>query len=236
MHETIDEQEAEPDHQVEIADRGPEEMQCEIHGIFDVRDRRHAIGDVVAVVELEEEVAGDPEREEVDRGAADDLVGAEVDREERVDERQHRRRRRIATTRPATHLRPCRRRTRPRRRPSASSPRGRCSRRRSARRTCRRSPAKTSGVENTNVCAIRSAWKTVFRLSVLECVARIPSPIPAHPPRPRRSRAGAAPRRRPEPDRDRDDPDDDRPRRSTAPRSAGSSRKRGEHAEQQSPA
>ena len=39
-------------------------------------------------VDVDEEVAGDPEREEVDRRAADDLVGAQVDREERVHERQ----------------------------------------------------------------------------------------------------------------------------------------------------
>ena len=38
------------------------------------------------MVELDEEVAGDPECEEVDRGAADDLVGTQVDGEERVHE------------------------------------------------------------------------------------------------------------------------------------------------------
>ena len=45
-------------------------------------------------VDLDEEVAGDAEREEVDRRAADDLVGAQVDREERVHEREARRPRR----------------------------------------------------------------------------------------------------------------------------------------------
>ena len=70
------------------ADRRPEELQvrrsrgCFTFGIVGDADR-----DVLAVVELEEEVAGDPEREEVDRRPADDLVGAQVDREERVHER-----------------------------------------------------------------------------------------------------------------------------------------------------
>ena len=41
-----------------------------------------------AAVDVDEGVAGDPEREEVYRGAADDLVGAQVDREERVDQRE----------------------------------------------------------------------------------------------------------------------------------------------------
>ena len=44
--------------------------------------------DVAAVVELEEEVAGDSEREEVDRRAADDLVGPQVNREVGVDQRE----------------------------------------------------------------------------------------------------------------------------------------------------
>ncbi len=42
-------------------------------------------------------------------------------------------------------------------------------------------PAKTSGVENTNIDAIRSARKTVSRLPVLERVARTPRPIPSRP-------------------------------------------------------
>ena len=40
--------------------------------------------DVLRPVELHERVAGDPDREEVDRGPSDDLVGAQVDGEERV--------------------------------------------------------------------------------------------------------------------------------------------------------
>ena len=51
-------------------------------------------------------------------------------------------------------------------------------------------PAKISGVEKTNVDAIRSARKTVFRLPTPERVARMPSPIPSTPeaiaPKPRR--------------------------------------------------
>ena len=41
-------------------------------------------GRALVAVDLDEEVAGDAEREEVDRRPADDLVGAEVNREERV--------------------------------------------------------------------------------------------------------------------------------------------------------
>ena len=63
------------------------------------------LGDVrrraLAAVDVDEEVAGDPEREEVDRRPADDLVGAQVDREEGVDEREQRRRRAAAQSRPS---------------------------------------------------------------------------------------------------------------------------------------
>ncbi len=55
---------------------------------MDVRD----LGDVrrcpLSTVDVDEEVAGDPEREEVDREPAHDLVRAQMDREERVDERE----------------------------------------------------------------------------------------------------------------------------------------------------
>jgi hypothetical protein len=48
------------------------------------------VGDAVldrrVVVELDEEVAGDAESEEVDGRSADDLVGSQMDREERVDQ------------------------------------------------------------------------------------------------------------------------------------------------------
>src|SRR5438477_2142458 len=39
----------------------------------------------------------------------------------------------------------------------------------------------TSGVEKTNIDAIRDAVKTLFRFAVLERVARTPSPIPIRP-------------------------------------------------------
>ena len=55
-----------------------------------------SVGVPSLAVDVDEEVAGDAEREEVDRRAADDLVGAQVDREERVDEREQRRPRAIA--------------------------------------------------------------------------------------------------------------------------------------------
>src|SRR5581483_1634801 len=80
------EHEREPHHQVQVPDRRAEEVHVADPRQVDARDRRHAGGDVLPVVELEEEVAGDPEREEVDGGAADDLIGAQMDREDRVDE------------------------------------------------------------------------------------------------------------------------------------------------------
>ena len=52
------------------------------------RGWRHVARSALVGVHLDEEVARDPEREEVDGEAADDLVGAEMDRDERVDECQ----------------------------------------------------------------------------------------------------------------------------------------------------
>ena len=57
----------------------------------------------LAAVDVDEEVAGDPEREEVDRRAADDLVGSQVDGEEGVDERERRPRRAAAQRSPSAH-------------------------------------------------------------------------------------------------------------------------------------
>src|SRR5215475_8559218 len=51
-----------------------------------LRDLRDTGRDVAAVVELEEEVARDPEGDEVQRDPADDLVCAQVNREEGVHE------------------------------------------------------------------------------------------------------------------------------------------------------
>ena len=67
---------------------GPMKYQSSRKDEVDVRDPGDVRRRPLAAVDVDEEVAGDPEREEVDRGAADDLVGAQVDREERVDERE----------------------------------------------------------------------------------------------------------------------------------------------------
>ena len=83
-----DGQRREPDHQVELAEHGPDEVPVRQEAEVDVRD----LGDVrrrsLAAVDVDEEIAGDPEREEVDREPADDLVRAQMDREEGVDERE----------------------------------------------------------------------------------------------------------------------------------------------------
>ena len=52
-----------------------------------LRDARDVGRRPLLSVDVDEEVAGQAEREEVDRDAADDLVGAEVDRRERVEQR-----------------------------------------------------------------------------------------------------------------------------------------------------
>ena len=80
---------------------------------------------LVAVV-VDEDVAGDADREEVDPGAAHHLVGAQADRDERVDEAHERARRDADTGSPGTRSRAGRRRRSRRRRRSASCPRGRC--------------------------------------------------------------------------------------------------------------
>ena len=70
-----DRQQRQPDHQVELAEDRPDEVpvleEAEVH----VRDVRHVRRRPLAAVDVDEEVAGDAEREEVDRGAPDDLVG-----------------------------------------------------------------------------------------------------------------------------------------------------------------
>ena len=96
-------------------------------------------------VDVDEQVARDAQREEVDRRARHDLVGSQVDREHRVHQREQRRRRaspRRARS-PRSRSRPCPRSRRTR--PSASCPRGRCSRRPSARRRCRPGRRSASG-------------------------------------------------------------------------------------------
>ena len=92
---TISDDEQEPDHQVQVADRLVPEAWAPYEwggmwsrkwsftsGMFGIPAR----GVPFVAVDLDEEVAGDAEGEEVDRRPADDLVGAHVDREERVDQ------------------------------------------------------------------------------------------------------------------------------------------------------
>src|SRR5438045_425947 len=84
--------EAEPDHQVEVAEHVLEEVAESLRRNrreepeMDVRDRCQVDGSAVVAVDVVVEVAGDPQREEVDGRSADDLVCAQVNREERVDE------------------------------------------------------------------------------------------------------------------------------------------------------
>ena len=55
---------------------------------MDVGDLRDVRGCPFAAVDVDEQVARHAERQEVDREPADDLIRAQVDREERVDERE----------------------------------------------------------------------------------------------------------------------------------------------------
>ena len=85
---------AQPDHEVELAERVAEERaepvrrdvpeEAQVH----VGDARQVVRRAVVAVDVDEEVAGDPEREEVHGRAAHDLVGAQVDREDGVHEVQ----------------------------------------------------------------------------------------------------------------------------------------------------
>ena len=160
---------------------GPRKLPVHEVGDPHVRDRRHALCDVVPVVELEEEVAGDTERQEVDRGSADDLVGSQVDCEVRVHERHQPPGRAPDEQADQPSCRPCPHRRRPRTRPSASSPRGRCSRRRCARRTCRRSHRTRAASRTRTSVRSSAALKTAPRFPVPERVASTPSPMPISP-------------------------------------------------------
>ena len=144
--------------------RSEKNRSCCCSSRFTFGDLRDARRDVVAVVELDEEVAGDPEREEVDRHRRR-RSGRRAGGSRRTRARARGgRRQMIPITRPAD---PAARLVgaldRPRTRPSASCPRGRCSRRRCAPRTCRRSRRRSSGVAKTSIEAIRLAVKTWFR-------------------------------------------------------------------------
>src|SRR6185436_2444046 len=78
--------EHQPDHQAEVPEDLADERDAlderEVHGRDPVDVRRRSL----RAVDVAEEVSGQPEREEVDREADDDLVGAQVDAEEGVDE------------------------------------------------------------------------------------------------------------------------------------------------------
>src|SRR5579862_477316 len=82
------EQDPDPDEQVEVADRRADERPMRDARDLDVWDGRYTGRDVLLVVELGEEVAGDPEREEVERDAAHDLVRPQVDRPDGMEERE----------------------------------------------------------------------------------------------------------------------------------------------------
>ena len=56
-------------------------------GDVHLRDARDVGRRSFLPVDVDEEVAGEPDREKVDRRAADDLVGAQVDREDGVQQR-----------------------------------------------------------------------------------------------------------------------------------------------------
>ena len=114
--------ERQPDHQVELAEDRPDEVPVLEEAEVDVRDLRDVRRRALAAVDVDEEVAGDPEREEVDRRPADDLVGPQVDREERVDERERAAGERGARGARAARSRACRRRGCRRTRPTSIIP------------------------------------------------------------------------------------------------------------------
>ena len=163
-------------------------------------------------LDVVEEVAGDAEGEEVDRRAADDLIRAEVDGEERVDEREQRAGEDADEPGRRPSRRSCPRPRRRRRRPSASSPRGRCSRRRSARRTSRRATAKSSGVVKTSVS--ETSVDHVTTSERLPALARVMKTPPIIADQAARDRSPACPARaladRPGADRDAGAADDQR--------------------------
>ncbi len=136
-----DEKERQPDHQVELREDRSEERHALEERQVDVRDARDVVRSrSLEAVDVDVEVPRQPEREEVDRGAPEDLVRAESDREERVEQRRRTTRENPDEEAQRSSCPSCRPRGSRRRRPSASFPRGRCSRPPNAPRTCRRSP------------------------------------------------------------------------------------------------
>jgi hypothetical protein len=75
---------------VHLPDRTPDEVEVADPRNGDGRDVRDLAGRPPVGVDLDEEVAGDAERQEIHGGAADDLIRAEMDRHERVHERERR--------------------------------------------------------------------------------------------------------------------------------------------------
>ena len=74
---------ADPHEQVELAEDVAEERD-RLDRQVDVRHLRQVVRRAVVAVDVDVQVAGDADREQVQRGAGDDLVGPERDREQRV--------------------------------------------------------------------------------------------------------------------------------------------------------
>ena len=81
-----DESKRDPRQEVELAEHVSDERDRRQEREMDVRDARDLRRPLVAV-DVDEEIAGQTERDEVHRGAADDLVDAQVDRPEGEEER-----------------------------------------------------------------------------------------------------------------------------------------------------
>ena len=80
-------QERHPDHQVEMAEHRTEERDVIRAGDVHVRDLRDRARRAVVAVDLDEEVSGHTEGEKVDSRPADDLVRAQLNRDESVNQR-----------------------------------------------------------------------------------------------------------------------------------------------------
>ena len=70
-----------PDHQIELSEDGTEEGHAVEETEVDLRDRRDVRRCSLLAEDVDEEVPREPEGEEVDRRAADDLVCAQVNRQ-----------------------------------------------------------------------------------------------------------------------------------------------------------
>jgi len=79
-YETINVRNVSQINQIEVAEHGPNQGNA-VDGVeVDRRDARNRPRYALVSIDLDEEVAGQPQREEVDGGAAYDLVRAEVNR------------------------------------------------------------------------------------------------------------------------------------------------------------